>query len=414
MQLTQEIATVLSGIGKVGAIAGSVSGTNSLSKLAKVALVKPLCIIDSDIARDEITPQIVNAALNLFIGHYTTAFKLYGTIDGLKIASYLDRFNPERSFIELYPMLESDRPFEPSLENGLKSLSDGRNYNYKLPNPYTPTTPQWRPPLPVTSVSVEAYEGKGKIEEFIDEIADNDLVKTIRKPGDSKDTTPSATNATKLSDVYKSGDLFVGKVVDVTMTVNSEAVTIPITFNVSAVPLPSKVVTTMLTTKRQDTIVEKWHGWRSGQKEFWSDLVFNNQLVKEHQRALMEDTTNTYSAIHARATKNAAAALLSQTPSLATASNIYILSEATMQQIEIQSKGMMRDTRFRNKLFDRIMASIIVVVSRRYETVTIYENGADRPTSLMYAQVPKMGGAPKDDIGDIFKSVLQQRPMSMR
>lgn len=460
MNLTNELSSLFNVAGKATTAVGSISGTNSLSKIAKVATVKPLCIVDAAMTHSEHTPNVVNASLNLFIRQYVTAIQLYGQVGGVTIAGYLDKFNPERQFFDLYTMLESDytpvnnkRDYQ--MTEAIKAFSNGESYKFSLPSLeaveyYTPkgkkrpagnqkTTspsangnkaPETKYKLktpkdksrevkltPVTNVTPSQPlppEERSEIQQYIDEEIKPKLSEVRKVSGVKDDPTPSSVRVGNLKQAYASGDLFVGKVVDVTIKINRETMTIPITFSVSSVPLPSDTLLTMLANKKQETMVEKWHGWKSGRLEFWRDIMFNQKLVEEHERALMYDKTGTYAEIHARASKNAAAAVLSQQPSLATASNIYIIADTTVDLLKRRSGVDITIAKQRQGLFDRTMASIIVVMSNRYEMCTIYENGQDRGVMVAYSQIPKLGGKKDDDVTDVLKTIIANRPTSFR
>ena len=379
----------------------SVKGTSSLSKITKSARVEPICIVSRDVMNLDYMPKLVSGALNIFINQYVQAISLMTEVGGIRVAKTLDSLNPDRSFSTLIAGLESvedtqicDNLYQYSLES----------YEYRLPS--TLNKPAMEDGLAyykkVKEKAVKAAKTAAVFEEGL---------KDSIKRDNEKATHSANSSSSKLKDVYNSGDLMVGKVVDVTLKSGEDTFTLPIQFNLTGVPLPENTVKSMLTATSNDrNISDIWRGWRSGRLNFWKDIVLSDQLVKEHRKALMSDDTGTYKEIMTRARRNSAVGIASGKPSLATASNIYIISSETAEDIEFHLGGRLdgpHGYKNRQKLFDASHAGLIIVVNRQRERVILHHNGMNNSANLSVKEITDTGKKSSgDDIGDLLKGML--------
>ena len=388
--LLESIGTAVSNMRDASIKAGSLTGTNSLTKLTKGARVEPITIVSKDLMTADFISDVLNNALNLFIGYYSQAVSMMTEVSGIRVARVLDKLNPNRDIYTALASLESHT--DKDIVDHLVHFSL-ENYEYRLPS--TLNQKALKEQLMVPSLEAEENE----------EISEEDKNKKNKNKAELKESS--------LKKVYESGNLMVGKSVDIKLSVNGQEASLPIIFNLTGVPLPNATVLTMLTSKSQDrSVKELWHGWRSGRLSFWKDIVLADELVKEHRKALMTDTTGVYEEIFQRARKNGVLGVLSKDASLATASNIFVISSELAEDIEYRLGGRLNDFKFRQRVFDSTFGMFLIIVDRQYERVIIYYNGIKLPTNVSLKDVKgstkKSGGG--EELTDVMKDLLSGRP----
>jgi hypothetical protein len=153
-----------------------------------------------------------------------------------------------------------------------------------------------------------------------------------------------------------------------------------------------------------DTLVERFHAWRSGRINFIRDLVLCQDMIDEHKKALMNDEQGTYSEIMRRVNNSRKYGMLTQNPSLATASNLFVLSYDTALQIEQRLGGKLSNPRVREKMFDATYAMIIAVIDTRYNRAVFYHRGISAATDVSIRELSNSKESKGPDIMDIFKA----------
>jgi hypothetical protein len=97
--------------------------------------------------------------------------------------------------------------------------------------------------------------------------------------------------------------------------------------------------------------------------------------------------------------------LMTQNPSLATASNIFIITEEEAKAIGRKFSGKFSEARVLNKVFENTYAMIIVEVDRDRELVTFFINGTEGSTTLSLKEIKSSNKGKGPDVFDIFKSL---------
>lgn len=218
-------------------------------------------------------------------------------------------------------------------------------------------------------------------------------------------------------DVLKdTANLSVGKMLEVEVTDNGQTARFPIQLRlIASLIAPKNLVHILGDLSKNMTIKERYHMWRSGQLEFIKDIVFCTDLIDNHRRTLAQDSTRTYRNILKTRNSNGLAAIFRGSPSLATASNLCVISNDTVKELERDARGRMSDVRFRQRIFEGSYLMVLVVVDEKWESVTFYHRGIDLPTELNLRDIKgasKGGGSSTADIMEIFKALNSQNAPS--
>ena len=351
--------------------------TSSLIEATRSARVEPLTLISKNCSSLEYLPDINQGLLNLFIGYYLQAVSLLSTIDDIKVARLLDKLNPDRDLSDV--ML-----FESYKDKYVKAVE---NYKYKLP-------------LRISDSELDPSLTMAEERSILDA--------TISRPEDGdQDSTPGHYEADRDTSrlLTQTADLSVGKLINVTLTVNDEKITVPVSFRLAAQLTPFKIIESIFTYHKDDTtFIERYHAWRSGRIKLIRDLILCQDLIDERKKLLMSDTDDIFNEIIKRVNNNKKFGLLSDNPSLATASNIFVITSEEATAIGNELGGKFGSKLVMKKIYDNSYAMIIVVIDRDWEMVSYYSRGITHPTEVSVKDIKKL---PKKDNSNDILNILK-------
>lgn len=345
---TDELKKSTDGI--IGAAANL--GTTDLITLTKVARMEPLVLVDDTLKYDPVMPDVMQVLTSLIAGYYIQAFGVLGSVDGVNLIGTLDKLNPNR------------------IGMGLNSF-DGDENDMKLPALHD---------TPIYSIGCEALEEKGNVTASVDK--------------------------TSVADVTQATNLIVGKMIKVSLTRNGVSAEVNIVVRPTPISTASDVVAAILSVaSTKNTIKERWHRFRSGELT-WKNMFFADDVVEEHKKLLMKDTSGVYGEIVRRASKNKAKGLLSGNPSLATDSNIIVISQATAIKAGRELGGPIENFDIRQRIFSHIHSNVIVVVNQNSSMVTLYYRGERMATERSFVELKLSNKSGGPDIMEIYKSFM--------
>jgi len=336
--------------------------TKSLSEVTKLTRVEPLAIISKDCLNLDYMPDISQALLSIFSGYYLQAISLLTNVNDVEVVRILDKLNPDR---DSTGWLLSDSISKESINNLVLE-----NYKYSLPT--------------INSVALEGDKGD--------------------KHGQDIQSLNEVSN------------LSVGKMLNVTIAYNKtdevgnkssevSSIKIPVSVRIMASIIPNATISNILALKTEsNTLTERYHAWRSGRISFIKDLIFCQDLIDEHKKAMITDESGTVQEIMRRVNNSKKFGLLSKNPSLVSASNLFVISEEVAREVESKLGGKLSNPRIREKAFENTYAMIIAVVDREWERVTFYSRGISTSTNLSVKEIKQASKGKGPDIMDILKS----------
>jgi hypothetical protein len=350
----QLINTVVDRITRAGAYANNAS----LIDVSKVARVEPLVIVDSDCANVEFLPDVMQTLLNLFSGYYLQAAELLGSkIDGVSLARKLAPLNPKQDVSDVW--------------NAMLIYST-ESMKHKLPTHKH-----------LSSALENNDKDKGSLSVVNSKIAT------------SVDLSVGGVYTINFSSKDARGESISAKAnVSIRLMVNYIA---------------SSSVVSILTNKESHDmdLKERFHSWRSGRLEFIKDLILCNDLIDKHKKNLLKDNTGLYKQIVNRELGNKASAVLRGSPSIATASNICVVSTETISAAEAKMYGKIKDFKFRKNLFENTNMMILAVIDKSWERITFYYRGIEDSTTLSVKDLHGTKSKGNDgNVADILKSFI--------
>jgi hypothetical protein len=137
---------------------------------------------------------------------------------------------------------------------------------------------------------------------------------------------------------------------------------------------------------------------------FIKDLIFCQDLIDARRQTLIKDKSGVFKSIIDRSNSNKISAILSGRPSVATASNILVMTKTTATQIEASVGGRFRDYSTRERMFKNTYVMLAVVIDTDFEQVTIYHRGIELPTNLSIRDIKSAGRNKNIDVGEILRA----------
>lgn len=345
--------------------AGNANKQASLIELASPARVEPLTIVSNDCLTVDYLPDVMQSLNAIFAGYYLQAISMVTTLEKVKVVRVLDSLNPNRIQNGFNFGTESIKTKDvPEIVKPNWQMAE-ESYKYRLPTP--------------DNANAFAYEA-----EAVANIAEKDF-----------------TSITK-----ELANLSVGRLVNVTVRDGEQSIVVPIAIRLLVNQLPITSFDHLLTFDAAEDkgFTERYHAWRAGRINLVEDLMFCQDLIKEHKKALMEDKAGVYTEIVRRANVHKKAGFFSKNPSLASASNLFVMSETVARGIEDKIGGKLNNPRIRDKIFEAGYGMIIAVIDREFDRVTFYHRGIAAPTTMGVRDLKMSNKGNGPDIGEILSA----------
>jgi hypothetical protein len=363
--MLKELTTGIDMAGKMADTLRSAK-SDSLIEYTKPARVEPIVLMDQKVVGLPYTSDIMHSLTSLFSGYYLQAVALSVNVGRVDVIKLLDKLNPKRS------PLDSALSNTNNISKIVGSLESAQNYDFKLP-------------IPGQSFSLESFgfEAKGS--------------------GDAPGLAKDADKTDKL--LSEMTNLSVGKMLEVEVESDGSRAVFPISVRLIVTGIgPKELVHTLGQGSKNTSVKERYHLWRSGQLEFMRDLVMCQDLIDSHKKTLLTDSSGIYEEIRKRRRGNKLSAIFSGEPSVATASNIVVMSQNTAKELEREVGGRLKDFRTRDKIFKETYTMILVVVDPDWEHVTFYHRSIDLPTELSVKELKASNKNNGPDVAEILKA----------
>ena len=186
-----------------------------------------------------------------------------------------------------------------------------------------------------------------------------------------------------MKDLKELANLSVGKMFSVEITDGLHKANIMVSIRLMASSLPSNSLVHILSIGSQDNSAkERYHSWKAGRLEFIKDLCLCQDLIDAHRKNLMADKDGIYTNLLKRARGNQLSTILSGNPSVATASNIVILSNTTAESLEVKTNLKLSDFHSREKIMKDTYVMLLVIIDKEWDRITIYSRGLHQSTSV--------------------------------
>lgn len=355
------------------------TAVGSLIDASSAARVEPLCIVSGDCIHLEYLPDVLQSLQSIFTGYYLQAIAMTAEIGNVKVVKLLDALNPNRNASVFSLSTES-------MKNQWRLCKE--SYKYRLPKNVNHSTVSMEAVNPILNKYAKFPRTEAELEQEADQ---NRVLASV--------TDKSMVDSKELA------DLSVGKLVNVTICNGEKSMVFPIAIRLMVNQIPDDSITHMLCSGVTDTsIVERYHAWRSGRIGLIKDLILCQDLISDHKKAMMTDKEGVYGQIIKRVNQNKRSGMITNNPSMAMASNLFVISDATEAAIEYRLGGKLSSIKTREKIFEKTYAMIICVIDKQWERITFYHRGIDSATSvgLRDIKIGNRGNGP--DVSDILRA----------
>lgn len=355
--LKDTLVTTLTAVGKLPDLLRS-ARSDSLIEYTRVTRAEPICLMDPAVVHLPYAHDIMQSLTAIFAGYYLQAVAISVNVGKIDTIKMLEKVNPSRSPAENAGMLI-----------GEVMLAE-ESYKHKLPDFKALKR----------HVSMEAPDDR----------------KGEHGMGLGKNTTVTAQSLANLS---------VGMLLEVNIESEGNKATIPVSVRLIVSAIAQDALLHILSYAEQDRSVgERYHAWRAGQLEFIRDCILCQDIIADHRKTLIKDGSGQYRAILQRRDSNRLAALLSGQPSVATASNIIVMTTATASVLEAKIGARLKDFKTRERIFDKTYMMIMVVVDPQWEQVTIYHRSLEIPTQVSIKELKTANKGSGPDVAEILKA----------
>jgi hypothetical protein len=350
---------------------------SSLTDITKIARVEPLVVVSKDCLSVDYMPDVMNSLVNIFSGYYLQAVAITARVDKVKVIKVLDALNPDRDHTGFLMGLESSKDIinlcQESYKHSLPFISNERAFQTALES--------------ITKISLE-NESPNKVINEVSNLAVGKMLNvTISVPA-----APVAQNNQQNQQNQDN---------------RNNKIDIPVLVRLTPSILTIDSIMHVLALKTEDqTMRERFHAWRAGRITFIKDLILCQDLIDSHKKALMQDSNGVISEISRRANNSKVFGLLSGNPSLASASNIFVITEEVARQLELKLGGKLSNPNIRKRAFENTYAMIITVLDRDRDRIVFYHRGIANGTDLSIREIKSSNKGSGPDINDILKALL--------
>lgn len=214
--------------------------------------------------------------------------------------------------------------------------------------------------------------------------------------------------------LHDGGSLATGKTFDLVIERNGNKMPLIVDISLAVLVAESEAVATILGVgSYKYTFQARKLDAAAGAKKWVRDIVFSRDLIDAMRQNRYKDKTGYYASVVKSRSKNMLAGAFGNL-SVNNASSVFVISQETVDAMEPELGGSLEDFEVRQRLFSDTLTMIIVVVDRRWETVTFYHRGLRRYTELNLRDLAKGGKGSNLDVTEVIRAYQAGNAPSMR
>lgn len=387
------------------------AGSTDLVRVTQSARVEPILLMDQRAVQVPFIQDVVHSLYNLFTGYWLLSVSLDTTINGVSVGRRLDKFATDRDLADA-----TTAYMDNTLSANMESMDIGLPFaKTVLQANFEQYQSDMQVEFDAYAASMEAggYDwGKSKPAGTPhNEVNDPNATVQYDHERDAAKAKPQSAGGagSRIVDPGKAvqtiSNLAVGNIVEVVISEDGKEARIPVMIRLRVAGMnPKALVQTLAVGGVDMSFRGRWRAWRAGELRFWSDFVMAMDRVDAHRAASMNDETGYYKTVYNRAKRNGMAEILTQGPSLGTASSIIVMTQQSADELEREIGGQLSSFRVRQGIFGHTYSMLMAVVDPDWETVTIYTRGIEMPTKLSKNDMKAAGKSDSKELMDILKS----------
>lgn len=322
----------------------------SLIEFTKAARVEPIVLIDSDVMLTTELPDVMQSLLSQYAGYYTMAMSLMTNVGGVQVGRQLDKLNPNRN--------------GPSITTG---FADG-----------------------AFMISAESYKNK---------------LPSFKKVPALEEVEIAAVGKNTTTQLRELENLSVGKNLTITIKDGDNTADVMVAVRLIASTMATSKLVHILSQGNEDTsFKERYHAWRSGRIELIRDLVMCQDLIAQKRRNLMNDKDGVLTEIQKRRRNNGLSSILSGNVSIATASNMVVISDTTAAMLENEVNGKLDNFKTREAIFGESSIMIMAVIDKQWNRIKFYHRSIPTATELAPRDLKASNKGSGPDVMELMKA----------
>ncbi len=337
-------------------------------KTAKASRIEPICVTAKSLIHKPYYGDVLQINLNIISTLYMSAVPMVNVIGKVKVAKILGQLNPDRD-LDTFIGMENDAEYA-SLESDFSFGLPSRNKQERL-------------------IEAGSLETKNLIP----------LVPAKLLPS-MEDSTSDVKTDVKVSAAKEAKSHSVGKELDITLQADGETMNVKVSVQLSAVPVDDELIGAVMTNETlDDRFTERYHKWNAGAISF-GEFLLAGDILNKRQKMLMKDDVGFYEEALRRSRNGKIWGVLLKAPSLAEASNIYIIDQHIQKTIERKFRGKLKDDKVRKQVFSNTKALVICVVDTDFEIMKLYYRNIVPVSTIRIKDIQK-----KDKGGDMLEMI---------
>lgn len=347
---------------------------DSLVDYTQPTRIEPLTLVEQNLWREPYMEDFMQTLLNIFSGYYMQAVSLAAEIKGISVSKRLERFNPKRD------------PLNNLADAVISAVSVEDGVKFGLPSLESMSTLAKANHLGAVNWSSHSTEAAA-------------VNTPNKKPVDIELTSKETLQALR-----DNSNLAVGKMLEVTISVDDNKVKVPVNVRLQTVPVPSRSMTLFLTAGAQNrSLKERWYDFKADKLTFFADIIGVRDLLDDHRRNIIKDETGLYLKHLQQKRANALTGLITGRPSVATASNIIVITTEQRIALERELNIKLSTLAGRRVLEQNSGIMLLAVVDRSYEQVEIFHRGIEGSTELSINAIKNASKNTGPDVMKIFE-----------
>lgn len=347
--------------------------------------VEPFVLVDERAARLPYITDVMYAAQRLFTSYYLISVAADNVIGTVSVSRRLGKFNPNRDLLSASAEFLS---FE-SYQFGLPFNNSGGLDNYEKV-----CRPEYMPHFDAelsNESKTRNRDLKSKNQYLDHNNSDNQLSASTGK------TMQTATEINNLS---------VGQIVDVEIVQGDKSAKIPVLIRLNAIGVsPAGMVDILGLGMENNSRSMRWTRFKAGALSF-KELITNQDIVDNYRKAMFRDKSGYFRKANARFNKGLAATVLTNTPSIGSLSSIAIITNDTRRDTEAKHFGNFDDFERRQRVFEKSLLMMIMVVNDDMNTITIYSRDIAESQTYTLDELKKSSNKKNDNLEDMLKAFL--------
>lgn len=392
---------------------------DSLIEYTKLTRVEPLVLFDESLRLQPYIPDVFQSLVNIFSGYYLQAVAITCNVGNVEVKKLLGKLNPNRQI---------DNSEKAALASDFVEIVKGKmpskeSFDNKLTQRYLEGICSHISKEEITDEEEEAEkradwirksqrsqretkeEKRRKKKHKWDKKEEKRRSQRELREQEIHNRTSIGIGRNSIDELNTNVNLSAGKTISVEIENNGSRATIPVNVRLIVKEVNPNALVNFLTVIKSDrSVIARFKKWRSGEIEFFKDLVLCQDIIDEEKNAHFTDKEGIFRNLRAR-NRGKSSKLIDLAMgdvNVATASSIIVMSKETAKKVEVELGGKLDNYRARENLFKLTFTMIMVVIDTQWDKVVIYHRSIDEPSILSVKDFKTRGRDTGPDINEIL------------